>query len=57
MNLMKELTSINEELMQVYLGRYFYREFKDLKQPQWVNTNCSEFDTIFKIAEGYSKSQ
>lgn len=43
--------------MQVYLGRYFYREFKDLKQPKWINTNCSEFDTIFKIAEGYSKHQ
>lgn len=53
---MKELTGINEELMQIYLGRYFYREFKDLQKPEWVNINCSEFDTIFKIAEGYSKN-
>jgi len=36
--------------MQVYLGRYFYREFKGLKQPEWVNPNRSEFDNIFKIA-------
>lgn len=47
---MKELTGINEELMQIYLGRYFYREFKDLEKPEWINTSCSDFDTIFKIA-------
>lgn len=36
-----ELAVLNEQLMQVYLGKYFFREMRELKQPEWIYPNSS----------------
>ena len=45
---------LNEKIMQIYLGRYFFKEVKEFIQPKWINPNSQEFDTIFKIGQKYA---
>jgi hypothetical protein len=37
--MLEEISGINEYLMQIYLGKYFYNYLKELNEPMWVGTN------------------
>lgn len=50
-SVLNELTILNEQLMHIYLGKYFFKALKDLQQPEWINPNSAEFDIIFKVAK------
>lgn len=50
MKMMDEINNVNETLIQIYLGKYFYDDLQHLQLPVWINTNSREFDAIFKIA-------
>jgi hypothetical protein len=41
--------------MQVYLGKYFFKEMRMFEQPEWINPNSSDFDTIFKLSQSQDK--
>jgi hypothetical protein len=41
--------------MQVYLGKYFFKEFREFQMPEWINPNSAEFDTIYKIVQLHPK--
>ena len=53
MKMLNEIAKLNEALIQVYLGKYFYAYVCNLQQPSWININDSEFDTFFKIFRAY----
>ena len=55
--MLNEISHLNETFLQVYLGKYFFSLLQHIDQPEWINTNSSEFDTIFKIAETYGKCE
>lgn len=55
--MLNEISHLNETLFQVYLGKYFFALLQHIDQPEWINTNSSEFDTIFKIAESNEKCE
>lgn len=50
-SVLNELTILNEQLMHIYLGKYFFKALRDLPQPEWINPNSAEFDIIFKVAQ------
>ena len=53
-SLLNELMPLNDQIMQIYLGRYFFKELKEFIQPKCINPNSQEFDTIFKIAQKHA---
>lgn len=53
--MMDEINNLNETLIQIYLGKYFYNDLQHLEMPVWINTNSKEFDTIFKKADNQNR--
>lgn len=47
--MLEEISKLNEALLQVYLGKYFYKYLPDLTEPNWINTNSKDFDTLFAL--------
>lgn len=45
-----EINRINETLIHIYQGKYFFEYVENIRQPQWININAQEFDFVFKIA-------
>jgi hypothetical protein len=37
-SMMEEVSKLNEALMEMYLGKYFYKYVLDLPEPKWFNT-------------------
>lgn len=47
--MLEEITKLNDQLLGVYLGKYFFEQLQDIPEPKWINTNSTQFDTIFKL--------
>jgi hypothetical protein len=41
MHMIDEINNLNETLIQIYLGKYFYDDLQHFEQPNWINTNSS----------------
>lgn len=54
--MLEEITKLNDQLLAVYLGKYFFEQLQDIPEPKWINTNSSQFDTIFKLRKVLSEN-
>lgn len=48
-NLLEEITNLNDHLLPLYLSKYFYDHLQDVPEPRWINTSAPEFDPIFTL--------
>lgn len=46
--MLEEISLVNEDLIVLYYGKYFYAKICNIVAPNWVNTNSKDFDKFFK---------
>jgi hypothetical protein len=37
--LLEEIEDLNERLLPVYFGKYFFESMRDVAEPRWLNIN------------------
>jgi hypothetical protein len=54
--MLQEISLLNEQLLPLYFGKYFFESMREVPEPRWVNTSSEEYDTLFKVHQVLLKS-